>query len=115
MGFEAATKGAQEIVKVESDRDKTAEEVHAVASGLLTRGQVNVFGVGEGTIQQVSVRTLNQCVIFVARKVTYKRQPRKAERVQGRTVRRLTEDSGDEEVQGDEGPPKYTYNRHCLP
>ena len=30
MEFEAATKGAQEIVKVESDRDKTAEEVHAV-------------------------------------------------------------------------------------
>ena len=31
MGFEAATKVAQEIVKVESDRDITAEEVHAVA------------------------------------------------------------------------------------
>ena len=43
MGFEAATKGAQEIVKVESDRDKTAEDV---ASGLLTRGQVN-FSVWE--------------------------------------------------------------------
>ena len=46
-------------------------------SGLPTRGQVNVFGVGEGTIQQVSVRTLNQCVIIVTRKVTC-RQPRKA-------------------------------------
>ena len=31
MGCEAATNGAQEIVKVEPDRDKTAEEVHAVA------------------------------------------------------------------------------------
>ena len=31
MRFEAAAKGAQEIVKVEPDRDKTAEEVDAVA------------------------------------------------------------------------------------
>ena len=31
MGFEAAAKGAQEIVKVEPGRDKTVEEVHAMA------------------------------------------------------------------------------------
>ena len=30
MGFEAAAKGAQEVVKVEPGRDKTVEEVHAV-------------------------------------------------------------------------------------
>ena len=31
MGCEGATKGAQEIVKVEPDRDKAAEEVHVLA------------------------------------------------------------------------------------
>ena len=83
MGFEAAAKGAQEIVKVEPDRDKTVDEVHAVMKRSTERGQVNVFGVEEGTIQQVSVRTLNQCVIIVARKGTYKGHVVNREKLKG--------------------------------
>ena len=52
-------------------------------SGRPTRGQVNDFGVEEGTIQQVSVRTLNQYVIIVARKGTYKGHVVNREKLKG--------------------------------
>ena len=105
MGFEAATKGAQEIVKVESDRDKTAEEVHAVAKRFTDERPGKCFRCGRRN------HTAGQCPHIESVCYNCQRQPRKAERVQGKAVRRLTEDSGDEEVQGDEGPPKYTLQQ----
>ena len=63
---EASTKGAQDIVKVEPTRDKTAEEVHAVARRSTDERTSKCFGCGRRNHSAVSVRNLNQCVIIVA-------------------------------------------------
>ena len=100
-------------MKVEPDRDKTVEEVYAVMKRSTDERTGKCFRCGRRN------HTAGQCPHIES--VCYNcgkkghiqrtcRQPRKAERGQGRAVRRLTEDNGDE-VQGDEEPPKYTLQQ----
>ena len=94
MEFEAATKGAQEVVKVEPDRDKAAGEVHAVAKQSTDERTGKCFLCGRRN------HTAGQCphnesVCYNCGKKGHIQrtclQLRKAERVQGREVRRLME------------------------
>ena len=110
MGFEAATRVPKGWWRLSRTGIKRQKMCMPWQSGLPTRGQVSIFGVGERTIQEVSVSTCFNCSKKGHIQRTC-RQPRKAERVQGRAVRHLTEDSGDEEVQGGEEPPKYTLQQ----